>query len=185
VPISSLDGCTPADALARWERSILTTLGDRRGSRCGRRLAALAIIYAIRHTAKPRQQEREPIRIKIKPVLQGRLGWLMAGISAFELGNCAATLLILRATDLLAPSRGSKRSFRSSRATSSINDEYQTTFPWAPRPERGTTVIASAGSPLSRKARSAESGRRCPPGRSTWASSVEVVSGQARIIGIV
>lgn len=68
-------------------------------------LAALAIIYAIRHTAKPRRQKREPIRIKIKPVLHGRLGWLMAGISVFELGNCAATLLILRATDLLSPGR--------------------------------------------------------------------------------
>lgn len=68
-------------------------------------LAALAIIYAIRHTAKPRQQEREPIRIKIKPVLQGRLEWPTAGISAFELGNCAATLLILRATHLLSPGR--------------------------------------------------------------------------------
>lgn len=75
-------------------------------------LAALAIIYAIRHTAKPRQQEREPIRIKVKPVLQGRLGWLMAGISAFELGNCAATLLILRATDLLSPGRSTDSATR-------------------------------------------------------------------------
>lgn len=68
-------------------------------------LAALAIIFAIRHTAKPHRQERQPIRIKIRPVLHGRLGRLMAGITAFEIGNCAATLLILRATDLLSPGR--------------------------------------------------------------------------------
>jgi len=68
-------------------------------------LAALAIVYAIRHTPKPAAVERQPIRIKIRPVLQGRLGRLMAGISIFEIGNCAATLLILRATDLLSPGR--------------------------------------------------------------------------------
>jgi sugar phosphate permease len=70
-------------------------------------LAALAIVYAIRHTATPRRREREPIRLKVKPVLQGGLGRLFVGISAFELGNCAATLMILRATELLEPGHGS------------------------------------------------------------------------------
>lgn len=68
-------------------------------------LAAVAIIYAIRHTPKPAKAEHQPIRIRIRPVLRGRLGRLMIGISLFELGNCAATLLILRATDLLSPGR--------------------------------------------------------------------------------
>ncbi len=68
-------------------------------------LAAVAIVYAIRHTPKPAKREREPIRIKIRPVLHGSLGRLMTGISIFEIGNCAATLLILRATDLLSPGR--------------------------------------------------------------------------------
>lgn len=68
-------------------------------------LAVAAIVYAIRHTARPRQQERQPIRIKIRPVLQGELGRLLGAISVFELGNIAATLLILRATDLLEPGR--------------------------------------------------------------------------------
>ncbi len=68
-------------------------------------LAAVAIVYAIRHTAKPRQQERQSIRLLIRPVLRGRLGRLMLGVTAFELGNCAATLLILRATDLFKPGR--------------------------------------------------------------------------------
>ena len=69
-------------------------------------LAALAIVYAIRHTPAPHRREREPIRLKVKPVLQGGLGRLFVGISAFELGNCAATLMILRATDLLEPGHG-------------------------------------------------------------------------------
>jgi MFS family permease len=42
-------------------------------------------------------------------VLAGRLGRLMVGVSAFEFGNVAATLLILRATELLAPDRGQDR----------------------------------------------------------------------------
>ena len=42
----------------------------------------------------------------MRPVLRGRLGRLLAGVSVFELGNMAATLLILRATDLLEPGRG-------------------------------------------------------------------------------
>jgi MFS family permease len=69
-------------------------------------LAVVAILYAIRHTARPRLQERRPLRIRVRPVLQGELGRLMVGIGAFELGNIAATLLILRASDLLEPAHG-------------------------------------------------------------------------------
>ena len=38
-----------------------------------------------------------------------RLGRLLVGVTAFELGNAAATLLILRATDLLEPGHGHHR----------------------------------------------------------------------------
>jgi len=69
-------------------------------------LAALAIIYAIRHTTATSPRTSQPIRIRIRPVLRGRLGRLMIGVTAFELGNAAATLLILRATDLFDTSRG-------------------------------------------------------------------------------
>ena len=69
-------------------------------------LAALAIVYAIRHTPRAEQRERQPLRLRVRPVLVGRLGRLMVGVSAFEFGNVAATLLILRATELLAPGRG-------------------------------------------------------------------------------
>lgn len=69
-------------------------------------MAAVAIIYAIRHTKTARQGERKPLRIHVRPVLVGPLRPLFAGITAFEVGNCAATLLILRATELLEPGHG-------------------------------------------------------------------------------
>ena len=72
-------------------------------------LAALAIIYAIRHAPRAEHRERQPLRLRIRPVLTGRLGRLMVGVSAFEFGNVAATLLILRATELLAPGRDQDR----------------------------------------------------------------------------
>ena len=58
-----------------------------------------------RHAA-PAEQERRPIRFHVRPVLRGRLGRLFVGVVAFELGNVAATLLILRATELLDPAHG-------------------------------------------------------------------------------
>jgi MFS family permease len=42
----------------------------------------------------------------VRPLLRGALGRTLAGIALFEAGNMAATLLILRATDLLTPGRG-------------------------------------------------------------------------------
>jgi MFS family permease len=72
-------------------------------------LAALAIIYAIRHTARPKPAAKRPLRIVIRPVLVGPLRPLFAGITAFEIGNVAATLLILRASELLEPDHGQDR----------------------------------------------------------------------------
>jgi MFS family permease len=69
-------------------------------------LAAVAIVYAIRRTRLPRTTARRPLRFRVRPVLRGRLGRALLGFAAFEVGNVAATLLILRATDLLAGSRG-------------------------------------------------------------------------------
>jgi MFS family permease len=69
-------------------------------------LSAVAIIYAIRHTATPRQRHHQPIRIKVRPVLRGPLGRLTIGITAFEIGNCATTLLILRASQLFIAGHG-------------------------------------------------------------------------------
>ena len=69
-------------------------------------LAAGAIIFAIRRTPRPQPQARRPLRIRVRPVLTAQLRPFFAGITAFELGNCAATLLILRATDLLQPGYG-------------------------------------------------------------------------------
>jgi MFS family permease len=69
-------------------------------------LAALAIFYAARHVARPTSREHRPIRLQVRPVLKGGLGRLFIGMGAFEFGNAAATLMILRATELLTPSRG-------------------------------------------------------------------------------
>jgi MFS family permease len=68
-------------------------------------LAVAAIIYAIRAAKLPRITQRQPIRIQVRPVIRGELGRLLAAIGAFELGNIAATLLILHATELLTPER--------------------------------------------------------------------------------
>ncbi|MEK6274486.1 MAG: MFS transporter [Actinomycetota bacterium] len=69
-------------------------------------LAAGAILLAIRAAPKLEEHERRPLRIRVRPVLAGPLGRLLYGITAFEVGNAAATLLILRATDELSPGHG-------------------------------------------------------------------------------
>ena len=69
-------------------------------------LAAAAMLYAVRHLPRLAIRERSAFAIRIRPAFQGRLGRLMVAVSLFELGNTAATLLILRATELLTPTRG-------------------------------------------------------------------------------
>jgi MFS family permease len=72
-------------------------------------LAFGAIVYAIRAAELPKTTERQPIRIQLRPVLHGDLGRLIGAVAAFEMGNIAATLLILRATELLTPGHGTDR----------------------------------------------------------------------------
>jgi MFS family permease len=72
-------------------------------------LAAVAMFAAARRVRRATPRQRRPIRLQVRPVLQGGLGRLFAGMGAFEVGNCAATLLILRATELLEPGRGQDR----------------------------------------------------------------------------
>lgn len=69
-------------------------------------MAAVAIVYAIRQAKLPKVAERRKLRFQIRPVLKGQLGRVMVGFTVFEVGNVAATLLILRATDVLNPGRG-------------------------------------------------------------------------------
>ena len=68
-------------------------------------LAAAAIAFAASRIVQHAREHR-PFAIRIRPVIKGRLGRILAGAGAFELGNVAATLMILRATELLTPSRG-------------------------------------------------------------------------------
>jgi MFS family permease len=67
-------------------------------------LAAAAIVYAIRHIPRHRDARRTRLRLRVRPVLASRR--LAPGVGLFELGNIAATMLILRATELLTPTRG-------------------------------------------------------------------------------
>lgn len=69
-------------------------------------LAAAAIVYAIGQAGLPAARERRRIRLRVRPVLRGQLGRLVGAFALFEIGNLAATLLILRATDLLTPAHG-------------------------------------------------------------------------------
>ncbi len=69
-------------------------------------LAALAILYAIRRIPRMTVKERQKICLRVRPIMHGRLGRLMWAASAFEMGNVAVTLLILRATQLLEPTHG-------------------------------------------------------------------------------
>ncbi len=47
-------------------------------------LAAVAIVYAIRQAKLPRAGERRRLRFKVRPVLCGQLGRVLAGFTAFE-----------------------------------------------------------------------------------------------------
>jgi MFS family permease len=69
-------------------------------------LAAAAIVFAIRQARLPKLAQRRELRIHVRAVLHGPLGRLLGAFTAFEIGNLAATLLILRATDLLTPAHG-------------------------------------------------------------------------------
>jgi hypothetical protein len=72
-------------------------------------LAAAAIVYAIRQVRHPTTRARQPIRLRVRPVLAvPGLGRLLGGMAAFEVGNVAATLLILRATELFTPAHGGR-----------------------------------------------------------------------------
>jgi MFS family permease len=44
-------------------------------------LVALAIVYAIRHASHATTRTRQPIRLRVRPVLAGRLGRLMVGVN--------------------------------------------------------------------------------------------------------
>ena len=72
-------------------------------------LAAAAIWFAVRQVSHSKSRERTRLRIAVGPLLSGKLGRLFLGLSAFELGNVAATLLILRATQMLSPEWGLQR----------------------------------------------------------------------------
>ena len=68
--------------------------------------AAVAIVYAIRRLPRLTARSHGRPRLQVRAALQGQLRWLLAAAAGFELGNAAATLLILRVTTLLTPKHG-------------------------------------------------------------------------------
>lgn len=66
------------------------------------------MLYAVRRLPQTRHRARTPLRLRVRPVLATPLRGLATGIAAFEVGNIAATLLILRATEVLTPARGAE-----------------------------------------------------------------------------
>lgn len=72
-------------------------------------LATGAILYAIRHLRASTERKHEKLQLRVREAMSGGLGRVFVGIGAFELGNIAATLMILRATELYEPSRGTDR----------------------------------------------------------------------------
>ncbi|HWA23740.1 MAG TPA: MFS transporter [Caulobacterales bacterium] len=69
-------------------------------------MAAGAVIFVIRRAPRISARPRTKLSLAIGPLLRGDLGKLFVGVSAFELGNVAATLLILRTTEALTPAHG-------------------------------------------------------------------------------
>lgn len=63
-------------------------------------MAAVAVAWAIRHIPAVAREHRG-IRLIVRPFLRGTMGHLLLGVTVFEIGNVAATLMILRAGDLL------------------------------------------------------------------------------------
>ena len=92
--------------------------------------------------AKRPKQERKPIRIPASGrSCKGDLGRLFVGIGAFEIGNVAATLLILRATELLTPGARQRRR----RAARALRCTSATTSPRRSRAfPAGTSATAAA-----------------------------------------
>jgi MFS family permease len=70
-------------------------------------LATGAILYAIRHLPRSTERRHERLRLRFREATSDGLRRVFLGVGAFELGNVAATLMILRVTELFEPSRGS------------------------------------------------------------------------------
>jgi MFS family permease len=69
-------------------------------------LAAFLSLYSIRRLPRPAGDGRGRMQLQMRSVMRSSLRPLLLAVAAFELGNIALTLLILRATDLLLPLYG-------------------------------------------------------------------------------
>ncbi|MFD7443886.1 hypothetical protein [Streptomyces sp. NPDC059909] len=97
-------GAANAGATAVWQVGLL------RAVVIPGLVATAAIIYAIRRTPRPTSRDKTPLKIRIEPVPTGNLGKLMGAVAAFEVGDIAVALLILRTSDLRRHRHGRDRS---------------------------------------------------------------------------
>ena len=72
-------------------------------------MAAGAIHYALKRGDLARDEPAASARLRLRSVLSGPLGRLFGVLAMVECGQVAATLLILRATQLLQPEHGPER----------------------------------------------------------------------------
>jgi MFS family permease len=68
-------------------------------------LAAIAIVVAAREAAGRGEAIRRRVHLELSALREAGILRALAPVTLFELGNCATTLLILRATGLLDPGR--------------------------------------------------------------------------------
>jgi MFS family permease len=68
-------------------------------------LAAVAILAAAREAAGRGEAIRRRVHLELGALREAGIARALAPVTLFELGNCATTLLILRATGLLHPGR--------------------------------------------------------------------------------
>jgi MFS family permease len=68
-------------------------------------LAAIAIVAAAREAAGRGEAIRRRVNLELGALREAGIVRALAPVTLFELGNCATTLLILRATGLLHPGR--------------------------------------------------------------------------------
>ena len=67
--------------------------------------AAVAIVFAAREAAGRAEPVRRRMRLEVGALREAGIARALAPVTFFELGNCAVTLLILRASTLLHPGR--------------------------------------------------------------------------------
>ena len=111
-------------------------------------LSAAAILYVVRNLPRVQARRRDSIRLRVGPVLDSPVRQLLPGLALFELGNLATPLLILRATEVLAPERGVEAATTAAIVLYALHNLAATlaSFPAGRATDRhGSVVVLSGG----------------------------------------